>query len=44
MLLRVSREALETKVADPARFIVEQMLKTPAKSPDDVAVLTIYFE
>jgi serine phosphatase RsbU (regulator of sigma subunit) len=44
MLLRISREALETKVADPARFIVEAMLKTPAKSPDDVAVLTIYFE
>jgi serine phosphatase RsbU (regulator of sigma subunit) len=43
-LLRVSRETVEAKVADPARFIVEQMLKTPAKYPDDVAVLTIYFE
>jgi serine phosphatase RsbU (regulator of sigma subunit) len=43
-LLRISREALDAKVRFPARFIVEQMLQTPAKYPDDVAVVTIFFE
>jgi serine phosphatase RsbU (regulator of sigma subunit) len=44
LLLRASREAVDLKIADPARFIVERVLQTPAKSPDDVAVLTIFFE
>jgi serine phosphatase RsbU (regulator of sigma subunit) len=43
-LLRVCREAVDSKVRDPARFIVEHVLQTPPKSPDDVAVLTIGFD
>jgi serine phosphatase RsbU (regulator of sigma subunit) len=43
-LLRVCREAVDLKVRDPARFIVEHVLQTPSKSPDDVSVLTIGFD
>jgi serine phosphatase RsbU (regulator of sigma subunit) len=43
-LLRIARETVEKNVDGPARFIFEQMLQSPAKHPDDVAVMTIYFE
>ena len=44
LLLRFAREAVDLKVADPARFIVEHVLETSARFPDDVAVMTIFFE
>ena len=44
MLLRAAREAVETKAEHPARFIVESILHEEPQHPDDVAVLTIFFE
>ena len=43
-LLRAARGALATKAPNPAKFIVENVLQEASQHPDDVAVLTIYFE
>jgi sigma-B regulation protein RsbU (phosphoserine phosphatase) len=43
-LLRAARDAVKTKAQKPARFIVESVLKEESQHPDDVAVLTIFFE
>ncbi|MDQ2664173.1 MAG: serine/threonine-protein phosphatase, partial [Candidatus Eremiobacteraeota bacterium] len=43
-LLAASRDALTTKAQNPARFIVEHVLQGETQIPDDVAVLTIFFE
>jgi serine phosphatase RsbU (regulator of sigma subunit) len=42
-LLKASRDAVETKAPNPARFIVENVLEESPKYLDDVAVLTIFF-
>lgn len=42
-LLRASRDAVDTSVPHPARFIVETVLRGTSPHPDDVAVLTISF-
>ena len=43
-LLRAARDAVTTKANNPARFIVESVLQEESRHPDDVAVLTIFFE
>lgn len=43
-LLRAVRDAVATKPQNPARFIVESVLQGELQHPDDVAVLTIFFE
>jgi serine phosphatase RsbU (regulator of sigma subunit) len=43
-LLRAARDAVKTKAQKPAKFIVESVLKEESQHPDDVAVLTIFFE
>ncbi len=43
-LLRAARDAVMTKAKEPARFIVESVLQEESRHPDDVAVLTIFFE
>jgi hypothetical protein len=43
-LLRAARDAVTTKAQHPAKFIVESVLQEEARYPDDVAVLTIFFE
>jgi serine phosphatase RsbU (regulator of sigma subunit) len=42
-LLAASRETLEAKAQNPARFIAERVLRQEGLFPDDVAVLTILF-
>jgi serine phosphatase RsbU (regulator of sigma subunit) len=42
-LLRAADEAVNSRSAHPARFIVESVLHEVQRLPDDVAVLTIYF-
>jgi serine phosphatase RsbU (regulator of sigma subunit) len=42
-LLKASRDAVETKALNPARFIVENVLAESPQYLDDVAVLTIFF-
>jgi serine phosphatase RsbU (regulator of sigma subunit) len=44
LLLLATREAVDTKAANPARFIVEHVLTEELTHPDDVAVMTIFFE
>jgi serine phosphatase RsbU (regulator of sigma subunit) len=43
-LLKAAREAVNAKVPNPARFIVENVLQEEPQHPDDVAVMTIFFE
>ena len=43
-LLRAARDAVESKSPNPARFIVESVLQGEPQHPDDVAVMTIFFE
>jgi serine phosphatase RsbU (regulator of sigma subunit) len=43
-LLAASREAVTTNAQSPARFIAEHVLQGEEQYPDDVAVLTIFFE
>jgi serine phosphatase RsbU (regulator of sigma subunit) len=43
-LLRAARDAVTRKVPNPARFIVERVLQEDLQHPDDIAVLTIFFE
>jgi len=43
-LLAAASEAVTSNAANPARFIVEQVLGREVGHPDDVAVLTIFFE
>jgi serine phosphatase RsbU (regulator of sigma subunit) len=43
-LLVAARHAVETRVTNPAKFIVENVLRGEHQYPDDVAVLTIFFE
>jgi serine phosphatase RsbU (regulator of sigma subunit) len=43
-LLRAAGDAVERRVLDPARFIVESVLQEESQHPDDVAVMTILFE
>jgi serine phosphatase RsbU (regulator of sigma subunit) len=42
-LLKASRDAVETEAPNPARFIVENVLKESPQYLDDIAVLTIRF-
>lgn len=42
-LLKAARAAVDSKAANPAGFIVEQVLTEKQPHPDDVAVLTIFF-
>jgi hypothetical protein len=43
-LLEAARNAVETKCPSPARFIVESVLDQKPEHPDDVAVMTVFFE
>jgi serine phosphatase RsbU (regulator of sigma subunit) len=43
-LLSAARDAVNTKAQHPAAFIVESVLREEQVHPDDVAVLTIFFE
>jgi serine phosphatase RsbU (regulator of sigma subunit) len=43
-LLSAAREAVESKSTRPAKFIVENVLQSEPQYPDDVAVMTIFFE
>jgi len=43
-LLRAARDAVTTNSEHPARFIVESVLQEESQHPDDIAVLTIFFE
>lgn len=43
-LLAAARNAVDEKAQHPARFIVENVLQEEPQHPDDVAVLTIFFE
>jgi serine phosphatase RsbU (regulator of sigma subunit) len=43
-LLKAARDAVAAKVPNPARFIVESVLQEQPQHPDDVAVMTIFFE
>ena len=43
-LLRAAREAVESKASEPARYIVEHVLPAPPTYPDDIAVMTIFFQ
>ena len=43
-LLRAARDAVEAKAPNPARFIVQSVLQEEPQHPDDIAVMTIFFE
>ena len=43
-LLKVARDAVDTQTKKPAGFIVDSVLKEDRQHPDDVAVMTIFFE
>jgi len=43
-LLRAAHDAVTERAEHPARFIVESVLQEEPQHPDDVAVLTIFFE
>ena len=43
-LLKAARAAVEAKAPNPASFIVESVLQGEQLHPDDVAVMTIFFE
>ena len=43
-LLKAARDAVESKATNPASFIVENVLDEKPHHPDDVAVMTIFFE
>ena len=43
-LLAAARSAVETGTQHPAKFIVDTVLHEVQLHPDDVAVLTIFFE
>jgi serine phosphatase RsbU (regulator of sigma subunit) len=43
-LLRAATEAVTAKAQNPAKFIVDAVLQEEPRHPDDVAVLTIFFE
>lgn len=43
-LLRSVRDAVTAEARNPAKFIVESVLLEESQHPDDVAVLTIFFE
>jgi serine phosphatase RsbU (regulator of sigma subunit) len=43
-LLIAIRAALDSAAPEPARFIVESVLQEEQANPDDVAVMTIFFE
>ena len=43
-LLRAAQEAVDSSSSRPARFIVESVLREEQQHPDDVAVVTIFFE
>jgi serine phosphatase RsbU (regulator of sigma subunit) len=43
-LLKAARDAVEARVRNPAKFIVESVLHDEPQHPDDVAVMTILFE
>jgi serine phosphatase RsbU (regulator of sigma subunit) len=44
-LLKAARDAVDAKVTNPATFIVESVLRDEQMQyPDDVAVMTIFFE
>jgi serine phosphatase RsbU (regulator of sigma subunit) len=43
-LLAAARKAVDERAQHPARFIVETVLQEEPQHPDDVAVLTIFFE
>lgn len=43
-LMVAARHAVEARVTNPAKFIVENVLRGEQRYPDDVAVLTIFFE
>jgi serine phosphatase RsbU (regulator of sigma subunit) len=43
-LLRAARDAADLKVPNPAQSIVESVLQEEPQHPDDVAVMTIFFE
>jgi serine phosphatase RsbU (regulator of sigma subunit) len=43
-LLQATRDAVATKARNPAQAIVEGVLQVEPSHPDDVAVLTIFFE
>jgi serine phosphatase RsbU (regulator of sigma subunit) len=43
-LLRAARDAVEAKPPNPAAFIAESVLLEEPLHPDDIAVLTIFFE
>jgi serine phosphatase RsbU (regulator of sigma subunit) len=43
-LLKAARDALAEGAENPATFIVASVLREETEQPDDVAVLTIYFE
>jgi len=43
-LLKAARDAVDTKAPHPAKFIVESVLQKEPQHPDDVAVMTIFFE
>jgi serine phosphatase RsbU (regulator of sigma subunit) len=43
-LLQAASEAVTSKAANPAQFIVENVLRGDERHPDDVAVLTIFFD
>jgi serine phosphatase RsbU (regulator of sigma subunit) len=43
-LLKAARDAVSARVPHPAKFIVESVLQEEPQHPDDVAVMTIFFE
>ena len=43
-LLRAAHDAVSAKARNPAKFIVESVLQEEQQHPDDVAVMTIFFE
>jgi serine phosphatase RsbU (regulator of sigma subunit) len=43
-LIEAARNAVESKCPAPARFIVESVLNEEPQHPDDVAVMTVFFE
>jgi serine phosphatase RsbU (regulator of sigma subunit) len=43
-LLKAARDAVTAQVEHPARFIVESVLQEEPQHPDDVAVMTIFFQ
>jgi len=43
-LLKAARDAVEAKAPNPARFIAQSVLQAEPQHPDDIAVMTIFFE